>query len=472
MSITYLGDTTEFEEGKTYTLRWSVPDYAGQKLWVYQPFRSHDDYAEDNGVDFTIKPKGGYGGGWGETDIDANGIASITIEAHQDNSVDPDEWFFLDFKAGDNLYRSESVYETSKYGSRTEFSIKDSSLDIYGWEFQFSESGLRPITDVLEGEQLRGDGYRTQYAHLSIIPKETYPIWMHLYYKIFAETGSSRELAFSGRFYWHKGEYIPESSIRKFSIRDDDQDDTTYVAYVYDDENYTNQIGNSPSLIVRDFDSYSYDGYNVRVGAGDGSNIWPSVDWPKEILVEKKFIGSDSSDVLKGYSGDNFGADLIDGGNGDDEIFGYRGADFLNGGNGSDLLRAGNGRDIITGGTGSDTMYGGFGLNTFEDADDGEIDQLLFKSDQHAYNWIYDKDGNSPNGEKADKIMELDPFDEIFVQGVETEELSFGNVFHYSNLGERLDGIGIYALGTLEAVYVGDNLSLGQIEAMTQGLLL
>ena len=27
-------------------------------------------------------------------------------------------------------------------------------------------------------------------------------------------------------------------------------------------------------------------------------------------------------------------------------------------------------------------MYGGFGLNTFEDADDGEIDQLFFKSDQ------------------------------------------------------------------------------------------
>ena len=82
MSIAYLGDTTEFEEGKTYNLRWSVPDYAGQKLWIYQPFRSHDRYAEDNGIDFTIKPKGGYGGGWGETDIDANGTASITIEVH------------------------------------------------------------------------------------------------------------------------------------------------------------------------------------------------------------------------------------------------------------------------------------------------------------------------------------------------------------------------------------------------------
>ena len=67
--------------------------------------------------------------------------------------------------------------------------------------------------------------------------------------------------------------------------------------------------------------------------------------------------------------------------------------------------------------------------------------------------------------------MELDPFDEIFVQGVETEELDFRNVWHRSNLGETLDGIGIYASGTLEAVYVGDDLSLGQIKAMTQGIL-
>ena len=154
-----------------------------------------------------------------------------------------------------------------------------------------------------------------------------------------------------------------------------------------------------------------------------------------------------------------------------DRLFAYRGADTLHGGQGDDTLRAGNGRDVIDGGDGSDSMYGGFGLNTFEDADDGDVDQIFFKSDQHAYNWIYDKDGNSPNGEKADKIMELDPFDEIWVQGVETEELDFQNVVHYSNPGETLDGIGIYASGALEAVYVGDDLSLGQIESMTQGIL-
>ena len=67
--------------------------------------------------------------------------------------------------------------------------------------------------------------------------------------------------------------------------------------------------------------------------------------------------------------------------------------------------------------------------------------------------------------------VSVDPFDEIFVQGVETEELDFQNVVHYSNLGETLEGIGIYASGALEAVYVGDDLSMDQIAAMTQGIL-
>ena len=199
-------------------------------------------------------------------------------------------------------------------------------------------------------------------------------------------------------------------------------------------------------------------------------------DWHQELFSSNLLQGSNSEVLtlesseldLRGSSSTH---DVLIGNSLDNKLVGVQGADILSGNDGDDELRAGNGRDVINGGDGSDELYGGFGLNTFEDSDDGEIDQLFFKSDQHAYNWLYDKDGNSQNGEKADKIMELDPFDEIFVQGVETEELSFGNVVHYSNLGETLDGIGIYASGTLEAVYVGDDLSLGQIESMTQGIL-
>ena len=178
-------------------------------------------------------------------------------------------------------------------------------------------------------------------------------------------------------------------------------------------------------------------------------------------------IGNDGiSDNLKGTNG----SDTLIGKNGNDILAAKRGKDYLEGGSGNDELRAGNGRDIINGGDGSDTMYGGFGLNTFEDEADGAVDSLYFKSDQSAENWIYEKAGNSPNGEKADKIVELDEFDEIYVQGVETSQLSYGSVNHNSR-GETLSGIGIYASGVLEAVYVGDDLSMGQIEAMTQGIL-
>ena len=175
--------------------------------------------------------------------------------------------------------------------------------------------------------------------------------------------------------------------------------------------------------------------------------------------------------LFAGNSGDNFGPDVFTGGGGSDELIGYRGADDLSGGSGDDIIRAGNGRDTIEGGSGSDTLFGGFGLNTFEDELDGEIDQLYFRSDQWAENWIYGKAGNSPNGEKADKIELLDEFDEIYVQGVETSQLSYGFVDHNSNLGETLSGIGIYASGVLEAVYVGNNLSIGQLDSMTQGII-
>ena len=181
--------------------------------------------------------------------------------------------------------------------------------------------------------------------------------------------------------------------------------------------------------------------------------------------IENVFLGTGDD-----YVEANIDSNVLRGGKGNDTLIGFRGADSIYGGQGDDTLRAGNGRDVITGGKGNDTMYGGFGLNTFEDSFDREIDQLIFKSDQWSVNWLDGKAGNSPNGEKADKIVELDEFDEIYIQGVSTSQLSYGFVNHDSRLGETLSGIGIYASGALEAVYVGDNLNMGQIEAMTQGL--
>ena len=155
------------------------------------------------------------------------------------------------------------------------------------------------------------------------------------------------------------------------------------------------------------------------------------------------------------------GSDYMSGSYGDDVLTGYRGADDMWGSDGDDLLRAGNGADMIWGGRGSDILYGGFGKNTFEWENDGSIDKLYFKSDQFAYNYLYGSAGNNPSGAKADIIYSLDPFDQIFIQGVTTDSLSFSRT---------ADGIGIFADGYLEATYTGFDLNVSQIEAMTSGV--
>ena len=91
--------------------------------------------------------------------------------------------------------------------------------------------------------------------------------------------------------------------------------------------------------------------------------------------------------------------------------------------------------------------------------------QKVPQSDQHLSNFWYGKAGNSPNGEKADFIEGLDANDEIKIIGVFTPDISV-----VDNVTARgVTGIGIYAKGTLEAVYTGGNLSTSQIQNMTTG---
>ena len=155
----------------------------------------------------------------------------------------------------------------------------------------------------------------------------------------------------------------------------------------------------------------------------------------------------------------------LNGNSGDDTIRGLAGWDVIDGGAGDDLIHGGNGRDIIAGGTGSDELHGDFGWNTYKDQRDGSTDLIAIKSDQHLNNWWYGTSGNNPNGEKTDFIEDLDSFDQIKIIGVSTQDLSFKD----GVTARGAIGIGIYAKGALEAVYTGENLSLGQITRMTSG---
>ena len=98
---------------------------------------------------------------------------------------------------------------------------------------------------------------------------------------------------------------------------------------------------------------------------------------------------------------------------------------------------------------------------------DSESDLLVILSDQFLINENYGTAGNNANREKADVISELDPIDLIKIRGVSSNQLSFAD----TSINEMY-GIGIYADSYLEALYIGSDLSLGQIQAMTSGVSL
>ena len=92
--------------------------------------------------------------------------------------------------------------------------------------------------------------------------------------------------------------------------------------------------------------------------------------------------GSEGNDVIYGndpsgitvppgdlFSNQNYQAtdnDYLDGDNGDDSLYGFKGNDTLEGGDGRDHIVAGPGNDVLIGGTGNDTLLGQLGNDTLE----------------------------------------------------------------------------------------------------------
>ena len=178
------------------------------------------------------------------------------------------------------------------------------------------------------------------------------------------------------------------------------------------------------------------------------------------------FAGDDYSEVVEG----GLGNDHFEGGGGDDTLIGFRGFDVLRGDGGDDVLRAGNGRDFIVGGMGSDVIYGGFGRNTYSGMRDGSVDHIFFKSDQWAENWLYGSAGNNQDGEKADILQDLDDYDRVFLQGVRDEMIAVNSVTHVFGDGQVVEGLGIFAAGSLEAVYTGNDLRDFEIKSLISGI--
>ena len=217
----------------------------------------------------------------------------------------------------------------------------------------------------------------------------------------------------------------------------------------------TNNVDNSISNTVTQNFTVTITGDNNSLGSFGNTTFQQS--------------GTQGADILTGNSSEA-ASDVFRGMDGDDQLTGFRGADVLVGDAGNDIIRGGNGRDVLTGGAGADQIYGGFGQNTFTGELDGAVDRLYLQSDQWSYNWVYGSAGNQ-DGNKVDVIGALDTFDRITIQGVSDGLLTYGST-STTIQGQQVSGIGIFAAGTLEAVYTGNNLSASQLDAMTTGSML
>jgi len=155
---------------------------------------------------------------------------------------------------------------------------------------------------------------------------------------------------------------------------------------------------------------------------------------------------------------------FLTGGVGANKMYGLSGWDVIDAGAGNDSVRGGNGRDVITGGIGRDQCWGDFGRNYYNGNLDGAEDLIVIKSDQHLENWWYGKAENSPNGEKADVIEDLESIDRIRILGVTTEQISVQQASVHG-----LSGLGVFADGSLEALYIGGDLSVEQLLSQVDG---
>jgi hypothetical protein len=155
---------------------------------------------------------------------------------------------------------------------------------------------------------------------------------------------------------------------------------------------------------------------------------------------------------------------ILQGSDASDTIRGLAGTDIIDAKGGDDLVHGGNAADVISGGSGADELHGDFGKNTYLDQADGSVDLIAIKSDQHLHNWWIGSDGNNANGQKADVIERLDANDQIKIIGAATEDLAFRQASIHG-----LSGIGIFADGSLEAIYTGGDLSAQQLQSMTTG---
>ena len=69
-------------------------------------------------------------------------------------------------------------------------------------------------------------------------------------------------------------------------------------------------------------------------------------------------------------------------------------------------------------------------------------------------------------------MQDLDAYDRVFLQGVSDEMIAVSSVTHAFRDGQVVEGLGILAAGSLEAIYTGNVLSDFELLSLNSGISL
>ena len=109
---------------------------------------------------------------------------------------------------------------------------------------------------------------------------------------------------------------------------------------------------------------------------GEASGYQLSQEFSGMVAALSVLNGSGETILEEIFANVHGGNDTLDGGDGNDLIYGEAGADLIDGGDGNDIMHGGSGNDTITGGDGDDQLLGGSGYDTGVYA--GDVNDLGF----------------------------------------------------------------------------------------------
>ncbi len=143
---------------------------------------------------------------------------------------------------------------------------------------------------------------------------------------------------------------------------------------------------------------------DVRIDGGAGNDVlWGSAG-------NDRLDGGTGNDRLDGGSGN----DILDGGDGNDTLAGGLGNDTLQGGAGNDVLSGGAGADVVSGGGGGDTLFAGSGDDVLDGGADDDV--AVFSGKRSDYRIAENEDGSytftdlRAGGEGVDMVVGVETF--------------------------------------------------------------